>query len=151
MSAEQKLKEGDIVTTVQEVSNKSDLLFFTDRQQVYKARAFDFEDSKASVLGEYLPGKLGMEQGEKKTVTVPPEEGYGPRNPALQQSVPLSNLPEGIQEGDQLRLVHEQQEIPVWVREINPDDEVAMIDANHPLAGVTLVFDLELVGHQAGE
>jgi peptidylprolyl isomerase len=92
-----------------------------------------------------------MANGEKKTVTIPPEQGYGDRNPALEQSVPLDNLPEGVQEGDQLRLVHDEQEIPVWVREINEDEEVAKIDANHPLAGVTLVFDLELVSHNAGE
>ncbi|MEN6495159.1 MAG: FKBP-type peptidyl-prolyl cis-trans isomerase [Thermoguttaceae bacterium] len=94
---------------------------------------------------------VGMANGEKKTVTIPPEQGYGDRNPALEQSVPLDNLPEGVQEGDQLRLVHDEQEIPVWVREINEDEEVAKIDANHPLAGVTLVFDLELVSHNAGE
>jgi peptidylprolyl isomerase len=104
---------------------------------------------------EVIPGVseavVGMEQGEKKTVTIPPEEAYGDRNPALQQPVPLSNLPEGVQQGDQLRLVQDEQEIPVWIREIDEDEEVALIDANHPLAGMTLVFDLELVGYEAGE
>lgn len=111
----------------------------------------EFVAGSREVIQGVSDAVVGMEQGEKKTITVPPEEGYGPRNPALQQAVPLSNLPEGIQEGDQLRLVHEEQEIPVWVREINPDDEVAMIDANHPLAGMTLVFDLEVVGHHADD
>ena len=92
---------------------------------------------------------LGMEQGEKKTVTVPPEQGYGQHNPTLEQSVPCSELPEGVEEGDQLRAIQGDQEIPVWVREIG--DDSAVIDANHPLAGKTLVFDLELVAFEAAE
>jgi DNA gyrase subunit A len=64
MSGEQKLKEGDKVTMHLEASNASDLLFFTDRCTVYKAKAADFQETKASVLGEYIPAKLGMEDGE---------------------------------------------------------------------------------------
>lgn len=64
MSGEQKLKEGDEILQRQESSNLSDLLFFTNKGQVYKCRAFDFEDTKASVMGDYLPAKLGMEEGE---------------------------------------------------------------------------------------
>ena len=45
-------------------TNNTDLLFFTDRQQVYKAKASDFDDGKASVLGDYIPAKLGMDEGE---------------------------------------------------------------------------------------
>lgn len=64
MSSEHKLKEGDVVAQEMEASNRANLLFFTDRCQVYKARASDFDDTKASVLGEYIPAKLGMEEGE---------------------------------------------------------------------------------------
>ncbi len=64
MSSEQKLKDGDAVSQTVEAQNKWDLLFFTDKQQVYKARAFDFEDTKASVLGEYLPARLQMDPEE---------------------------------------------------------------------------------------
>ncbi len=64
MSGEQKLKEGDSVSQQIESTNASDLLFFTDHCQVYKAKAADFPDTKASVLGEYIPAKLGMEEGE---------------------------------------------------------------------------------------
>lgn len=64
MSGEQKLKEGDEVLQRCETSNVSDLLFFTNKGQVYKCRAFDFEDTKASVMGDYLPAKLGMEENE---------------------------------------------------------------------------------------
>jgi peptidylprolyl isomerase len=88
-------------------------------------------------------GVIGMAEGDTKTVTVPPEEAYGDRNPALEQSVPRAQLPDEVQEGDQLRAIQGDQEIPVWVRSL--DEENAVIDANHPLAGQTLVFDLELV------
>ena len=64
MSGEQKLKEGDEVIQQVDGSNSADLLFFTDRQQVYKAKAAEFADTKASVLGEYIPARLGMEEGE---------------------------------------------------------------------------------------
>ena len=64
MSSEQKLKEDDEVTQVVETTNNTDLLFFSDRCQVYKAKASDFADTKASVFGDYIPAKLGMDEGE---------------------------------------------------------------------------------------
>ncbi|MDR2525395.1 MAG: topoisomerase IV [Oscillospiraceae bacterium] len=64
MNDQQKCKEGDSVAQHIEAGNAWDLLFFTNRQQVYKASAADFEDSKASVLGDYIPAKLEMEEGE---------------------------------------------------------------------------------------
>jgi DNA gyrase subunit A len=64
MSGDQKLKEGDEVSQHLESTNSAELLLFTDRCSVYKAKAADFPDTKASVLGEYLPAKLGMEEGE---------------------------------------------------------------------------------------
>ena len=64
MSGEQKLKEDDEVTAVVETTNNSDLLFFTDHCQVYKAKASDFADTKASVFGDYIPAKLQMDDEE---------------------------------------------------------------------------------------
>ena len=64
MSGEQKLKEGDEITQAAETTAGAHLLFFTDRGQVYKSRAAEFEDTKASVLGDYIPTKLGMDPGE---------------------------------------------------------------------------------------
>ena len=57
MGGEQKLKEGDAISTSVESTNTAELLFFTDRQQVYKTRACEFDDQKASVLGEYIPAR----------------------------------------------------------------------------------------------
>ena len=64
MSGEQKFKEGDSLAFSQETTNRADVLVFTDQFQCYKSRLSDFEDSKASVLGDFLPQKLGMEPGE---------------------------------------------------------------------------------------
>ena len=64
MSGEQKLKDGDEVAETVQATNRSELLFFTNRCQVYKTAASEFEDTKASALGDYLPAKLGMESGE---------------------------------------------------------------------------------------
>ena len=64
MSGEQKLKDGDEVAETVQATNRSELLFFTNRCQVYKTAAGEFEDTKASALGDYLPAKLGMESGE---------------------------------------------------------------------------------------
>ena len=64
MSGEQKFKEGDGLRQIFESRNAEELLFFTDRAQVYKIRASEFGESKASLLGDYLPAKLGMDEGE---------------------------------------------------------------------------------------
>ncbi len=64
MSSEHKLKEGDRITQTVEAANTRDLLFFTDKAAVYKSRANEFADTKASALGDYVAGKLGFESGE---------------------------------------------------------------------------------------
>jgi DNA gyrase subunit A len=64
MASEQKFKEGDGLRLRWEASNRDELLVFTDRQQCYKTRLSDFDDTKASVLGDYLPTKLAMDPGE---------------------------------------------------------------------------------------
>jgi DNA gyrase subunit A len=71
MNAEQKYRQDDGPAQEFEATNRTELLVFTDRQLVYKAKASDFEDSKASVLGDYLPAKLGMEEGETVMSVVP--------------------------------------------------------------------------------
>lgn len=69
MSGEQKVKEGDSIVEEIECSNKDEILVFTTAHQVYKAKLDDFTDTKASVLGEYLPAKLDMEEGEEPVYT----------------------------------------------------------------------------------
>lgn len=77
MSGEQKFKEDDSLRVSVESSNAAELMFFTDRAQVYKIRVSDFADGKASLLGDYLPSKLGMDEGESVAGMVLPGDYSG--------------------------------------------------------------------------
>ena len=77
MSGEQKFKEGDSLAYSQEATNREELLVFTDRFQCYKTRLSDFEDGKASLLGDYLPQKLCMDPGENILQVIFPGDGKG--------------------------------------------------------------------------
>ena len=72
MSGEQKYKDGDRLNLSFESTNRGELLFLTDKQQMYKARVSDFEDMKASVLGVYLPSRLQMDEGENIITMIDP-------------------------------------------------------------------------------
>lgn len=78
MSSVHKLKEGDIITQTVETTNNRDLLFFTDKATVYKAKANDFADTKASAMGDYVAAKLGFDEGEnaKYMVVTSDYSGY---------------------------------------------------------------------------
>lgn len=77
MSSNHKLKDGDEIAQTCEFSNNGELLFFTDKCQVYKAKAADFADTKASALGEYVPAKLGMDDGENAVYMVATKDYKG--------------------------------------------------------------------------
>ncbi len=77
MSNTHKLKDGDEIMQEIEFSNNCDLLFFTDKSQVYKAKASDFADTKASVLGDYIPAKLSMDEGENAVFMVATKDYKG--------------------------------------------------------------------------
>ena len=77
MSGEQKFKEGDSLAFSRETSNKAEILVFTDQFQCYKSRLSDFEDGKASLLGDYLPQKLGMDPGETVVQVILPGDYKG--------------------------------------------------------------------------
>lgn len=77
MSSNHKLKDGDEIVQNCEFSNNGELLFFTDKCQVYKAKAADFADTKASTLGDYVPAKLGMDEGENAVYMVATKDYKG--------------------------------------------------------------------------
>ena len=77
MSGEQKFKEDDALRESAEATNAAELMFFTDKAQVYKTRASDFADGKASQLGDYLPARLGMDEGENVMGMVLPGDYSG--------------------------------------------------------------------------
>ncbi len=62
---EQKLKDGDVITHIEDTDNLADIIFVTDKCQLYRAKVTDFDCVKASAMGEYIPAKLGMDEGEK--------------------------------------------------------------------------------------
>lgn len=97
--------------------------------------------------GQVIPGVddavVGMEPGETKTVTVPPEAGYGPRHEDLRQRVPRDAVPEEAAVGSPLQAKVGEDTVVLWVTELG--DAEAVLDANHPLAGHTLEFDLHVV------
>ena len=77
MSGEQKFKEGDSLAFTTETTSRAEILVFTDKFQCYKSRLSEFDDSKASLLGDYLPQKLGMEPGENVVSVVLPGDYSG--------------------------------------------------------------------------
>ncbi|ASP35619.1 peptidylprolyl isomerase [Labrenzia sp. VG12] len=101
--------------------------------------------------GQIIPGLdraiPGMKVGDEKTVRIEPDDAYGQHNPAARQAVPRSNIPENVplQIGMQLQAQTDNgQMMTVTVVEIS-DDEV-VLDANHPLAGKVLIFEIQITG-----
>ena len=96
---------------------------------------------------ELIPGMskavIGMAVGEKKTVTLPPADAYGERRDEMQIKVGRDQLPEGVEVGAMLGLSTPEGQFHAVLVELG--DEHAVLDGNHPLAGRTLVFELEVV------
>ncbi len=106
----------------------------------------EFEVGSGMVIRGFDEGITGMAIGDKKTISIPSEEAYGPRQEEMVIEFPITNFPPDIQPevGMTLNMHTENgQELPVVVTAIN--EEAITLDANHPLAGQELVFDLELV------
>jgi len=106
----------------------------------------EFEIGSGSVIKGFDDGVSGMKVGEKKTVNIPVDEAYGPRSEDMLIEFPKDRFPGDmeIKEGMQLMMSNGSgQNIPVIVTEVKED--AVILDANHPLAGEELVFEIELV------
>jgi len=106
----------------------------------------EFEVGSGSVIKGFDEGVKGMQVGEKKTINIPFDEAYGPRNDEMLIEFPRDRFPNDmkIEQGMQLMMSDSSgQNIPVIVIEIKENSVI--LDANHPLAGEELVFDIELV------
>ena len=106
----------------------------------------EFEIGSGSVIKGFDEGVTGMLVGEKKTINIPVDEAYGPRSEDMLIEFPKDRFPKDmeIQEGMQLMMGNESgQNMPVVVIEIKEDSVI--LDANHPLAGEDLIFDIELI------
>lgn len=102
-----------------------------------------FVAGSEEVLPGVSQGVVGMAAGETKDVELAPESGFGDRHEELVRVVERDQLPEDAKVGDQLSAQIGDRELIVWVREL--DDDRAVLDANHPLAGVTVTFSITLV------
>lgn len=88
-------------------------------------------------------GLIDMSEGEKKTIELSVEESYGEPNPEFVNEIPKENVPEGVQVGESLQGMGPQG--PVNVKVVAVNEETVTLDANHPLAGKKLIFDLEVI------
>ena len=106
----------------------------------------EFELGSGQVIAGFDKAVEGMAIGESKSVTIPPEDAYGPRQDQMVQDVPKSALPNELTPTEGMALQTRDQEgktIRLTVTAVN--EETITVDANHPLAGKTLTFDIELV------
>jgi FKBP-type peptidyl-prolyl cis-trans isomerase SlpA len=98
---------------------------------------------QGSLIAGFEKGLVDMAEGEKKTINIPSSEAYGDVNPSLVAEVPKDRVPEGVEEGAMLQTMTPQGPMNVLVKEVK--DDIVIIDANHPLAGKDLIFDLEVI------
>jgi peptidylprolyl isomerase len=104
----------------------------------------EFEVGGQQVIEGFDSAVIGLNKGDKTTVTITPEKGYGQVREDLIQEVPRNQVPQDVQIGSQLQGVNQMgQPFVVTVTEITENSVI--IDANHPLAGKTLLFDIEVI------
>jgi len=133
------VKEGNTVKVHYTGKFEDDKVFDTSKER----EPISFKVGAGMMIPGFENGVVGLKEGESKTIKISPEEGYGQRNDELINEITLDKLPEGVERGALLQAQTEQGPMNVVVSEVK--EKTAMIDANHPLAGKNLVFDIELV------
>jgi len=106
----------------------------------------EFKTGSGQMIPGFEKGVMGMKIGEKKSFKVSPEEGYGPGNPQAIREIPKNQLPPEIKPEAGMTLYAQApdgRQVPVEVREVK--DDVVVMNFNHPLAGKTLNFDVEIL------
>lgn len=108
----------------------------------------EFRIGAQEVIPGFEEAVVGMAVGERKQITIPAEEAYGPYDEELIYRVPRAQVPPDLDvyPGQQLQVQAQDQSFPVTVLEVT--DQYVVLDANHPLAGQDLTFDIELVAIQ---
>ncbi len=106
----------------------------------------EFEVGSGMVIKGFDDGVTGMISGEKKTINIPVDEAYGPKNDEMIVQFPKANFPPDLEPkvGMQLNMTGQDGQI-IAVVVVEVADDFVVLDANHPLAGEALIFDLELV------
>jgi len=137
-----KVKDGDTVKIHYTGKLENGKVFDNSRER----EPFDFVVGTGEVMPGIERGVIGMETGDTKSIEIPPEEAFGPRRDDLVVEVEKNKLPENITPTMGQRLQMKQQDgglIDLIITDVS--QETITLDANHPLAGQTLFFDLELV------
>ncbi|HMH32529.1 MAG TPA: peptidylprolyl isomerase [Puia sp.] len=138
----QQVKEGDTV----KVHYHGRLTDGTTFDSSQGRDPLEFKVGGGMVIRGFDNGVLGMQVGDKRTIEIPVEDAYGPEDPQMIMEFPIDRFPEDMKPeiGMQLNMSNGSgQNFPVVIMEIK--GETVILDANHPLAGEDLIFDLELV------
>ena len=137
-----KTKNGDTIKIHYEGKLEDGNIFDNSRER----QPLEFKVGNGDVIPGIEKGVIGMETGDTKTIEIPPDEAYGPRRKDLVIEVPKSDLPDEMTPtiGQGLRMRQpDGGHIDLIIADVK--EETITLDANHPLAGHTLIFDLELV------
>ena len=129
-----KFNDGEIFDSSKAVEGNDQ---FTDKDPL------EVELGKGMVIPGFEKGLQGMKEGETKTITIPSDEAYGPVREDHFQEVEKQYVPDTVKEGEMLQANGPQGPMNVVVKEVK--ESTVVLDANHPLAGKDLVFDLEVV------
>lgn len=138
-------KEGDSVN----VHYRGKLDDDTEFDSSYGSEPLEVVLGKGEVIPGFEEAIIGMYVGDKVTVEIPPEEGYGDPMDDLYLEIPRNDIPADIKPEIGQGVTLQTDEGPLDAVIVNITDEVVVIDANHPLAGETLIFDIELVSIKA--
>ncbi len=147
--AAEKVKKKGEVKVAEGSTVKVDYTLTVDGKVVDSSKGhepLEFKVGGHQVIPGFEKAVLGMKVGEKKSFTVSPEEGYGPVNPKAFQEIPKKQLPPDITPKAGMTLYaqgKDKRPVPVRIKEVKGD--VVVIDFNHPLAGKTLNFNIEVV------
>ena len=137
-----KVKDGDTVKVHYTGKLEDGTVFDSSKE----GEPLELTIGAGNVIEGFEKGVIGMERGSSKTVTIPPEKAYGSMNEELVAKVKKENFPENVTPaiGEQLQLKQQDGNIVnVTITEMRGD--TVTLDANHPLSGKTLIFDIELV------
>jgi peptidylprolyl isomerase len=132
---EKAVKAGDTVEIHYTGKLQDNTVFDTSGKETIK-----FQVGSDEIIKGLSDGMVGMHAGQKKTIEIKPAEAYGDYDDKMIFTVPLKNLPKGVKKGEHLV---NPQGMPVEVKDIQGEN--AVLDGNHPLAGKTLIFEVELV------
>jgi FKBP-type peptidyl-prolyl cis-trans isomerase 2 len=136
-----KIQNGDTVT-VNYTGRLEDGTIF-DSSLIEGREPLNAKLGEGKLISGFEKGLLEMGVGDKKTIEIESIEAYGDYNDLLVSEIPKSNVPENVKPGDTLQGMTNHG--PVIVKILEVKDETVVLDANHPLAGKKLIFDLEVV------